>query len=106
MITTDTQAHHERVLKVLSEDGETPPSWLGYILLCRCPNFSFKLIGWLIKEVKQEIFMFCLCLCCFYVVRRATRDFSYHMSKMLEYKAGRDTAQAEILAGKPTLLFL
>ena len=62
MITTDTQAHHERVLKVLSEDGETPPSWLGYILLCRCPNFSFKLIGWLLKEVKQEIFMYCLCL--------------------------------------------
>ena len=28
------------------------------------------------------------------------------MTKLLEYKAGRDKARAEILAGKPTLLFL
>ena len=31
----DSQAHHERVLKVLSEDGETPPNWLAHCLLCR-----------------------------------------------------------------------
>merc|ERR1719500_1896937 len=67
----DNIAHHERVLKVLNEEGETPPSWIGHILLCR-----------------------------------TTRDWSYHMTKLLEYKAGRDKARAEILAGKPTLLFL
>lgn len=32
---TTWQAHHERVLKVLDEEGETPPNWLGHILLCR-----------------------------------------------------------------------
>ena len=31
----DHQACHERVLKVLKEDGETPPNWLEYSLLCR-----------------------------------------------------------------------
>ena len=54
---TPTQAHHERVLKVLNEEGETPPSWIGHILLCRCAAiitwmflsflFETKLIGWL-----------------------------------------------------------
>ena len=57
MMPTHTQAHHERVLKVLHEDGETPPSWLGHVLLCRCAaiitwiflSFAIqtKLIGWL-----------------------------------------------------------
>ena len=36
MIRTDNQAHLENVLKVLSEDGETPPNWIAHIFLCRC----------------------------------------------------------------------
>ena len=49
---TPTQAHHERVLKVLNEEGETPPSWIGHILLCRCAAIvtcanETKLMGWL-----------------------------------------------------------
>ena len=30
------QAYHERALKVLEEEGEKPPSWLGNLLQCRC----------------------------------------------------------------------
>ena len=33
MVTT--QACLERVMKVLKEDGETPPNWLEYSLFCR-----------------------------------------------------------------------
>lgn len=93
---TTWQAHHERVLKVLDEEGETPPNWLGHILLCRC-NSTLALS--LLQQLNQtDIHTYFLC--------RRTRDFSYHLTKVLEYKAGRDKAKAEILAGKPTLLFL
>ena len=40
-----TQAHHERVLKVLNEDGETPPNWLGHVLLCRLNLISCGFIN-------------------------------------------------------------
>ena len=35
MSMVTTQACLERVMKVLKEDGETPPNWLEYSLLCR-----------------------------------------------------------------------
>ena len=66
IMTTPTQAHHERVLKVLNEDGERPPSWLGHILLCRC----YLTITWIYQSFAnharslcfiQTIVMFFLC---------------------------------------------
>ena len=50
IMTPPTQAHHERVLKVLNEDGETPPSWLGHILLCRC----YLTITWIYQSFANQ----------------------------------------------------
>ena len=36
IVVVTGQAYHERALKVLEEEGEKPPSWLGNLLQCRC----------------------------------------------------------------------
>ena len=91
MVTT--QACLERVMKVLKEDGETPPNWLEYSLLCRYDVSAYLALKGENNPVKQS-------LC------RRTRNFDYYSTKVLEYKAGRDKAKDKILEGRPTLLFL